>query len=247
MALTSRELERTDTSLVRSLTYGGAPMAPNVVAGLQAAFPKARLGSGYGLTESASFSAYLPHEQVLLTPDAVGVPVPVVDLALADERPDGVGELLVRGPNVVRGYWRKPQATEQAFADGWLRTGDLARIGPGGVVHLVDRVKDMIVRGGENVYSAEVERVFSAHPDVVEVAVVAVADRLAGERVAAAVVLEQATDQLRPIWRFAREQLARHKVPELVAVWAGPLPRNAGGKVNKASVREAARWRVAPR
>jgi long-chain acyl-CoA synthetase len=251
MALASSALKRIDTTVVRSLTYGGAPMQPELVARIREGFPKARLGSGYGLTESSSFTAYLPHEEVVRTPDAVGIPVPVVDLALADRRDDGVGELLVRGPNVVHGYWGKPEETARAFAGGWLRTGDLARIGPGGLVHLVDRVKDMIVRGGENVYSAEVERVFCAHPGVVEVAVVAVPDRLAGERVAAAVVLANGSSdggaQLRPIWRFARDQLARHKVPELVAVWSGPLPRNPGGKVSKALVRESAQWRVAPR
>lgn len=252
LALASRVLPRIDTTVVRSLTYGGAPMQPEVVADIRRAFPNARLGSGYGLTESSSFTAYLPHEQVVRTPEAVGIPVPVVDVALAGPRGDGVGELLVRGPNVVHGYWGKPEATARTFGGGWLRTGDLARIAPDGLVHIVDRVKDMIVRGGENVYSAEVERVFSAHPSVVEVAVVGVDDRLAGERVAAAVVLEAGVAdgdvaQLRPIWRFARDQLARHKMPELVAVWSGRLPRNPGGKVNKTVVRESAQWRVAPR
>ncbi|SHN47306.1 class I adenylate-forming enzyme family protein [Cryptosporangium aurantiacum] len=250
LALAARAIDRTDTSAVRSITYGGAPMPPDVVTGLRTAFPKARLGSGYGLTETASFTAYLPHEQVLTAAaDVVGFPVPVVDLALSDPAPDGVGELLVRGPNVVRGYWNNPDATARTFGDGWLRTGDLARIDEDGAVHLVDRAKDMIVRGGENVYSAEVERVFSGHPDVVEVAVVAVPDRLAGERVAAAVVLRPGDEAppLRPIWRFVREHLARYKVPDLVAVWRGPLPRNPGGKVDKAAVRATAGWRVAPR
>jgi len=237
-----------DTGRVRTLTYGGAPMAPPLIDRLRDAFPAARLSSGYGLTESSSFAAFLPHERTLARPDTVGLPVPVVDLALAGVADDGVGELLVRGPNVVAGYWGNPEATAAAFVEGWLRTGDLARIEPDGLVQLVDRVKDMIIRGGENIYAAEVERVLMGKPEVTEAAVVGVADPVAGEKVAAAVVLDPACDgELRPVWRAVRDELARHKVPQLVAVWPGPLPRNAAGKVDKAGVRAAARWRVAPR
>lgn len=237
-----------DLGGVRSLTYGGAPMPPTLVGQVRKAFPEAALGNGFGLTESASFCTYLPDALVESHVDCVGLPAPVVDLRLLEPNADGVGELLVRGPNVVPGYWRNPVASEQAFVEGWLRTGDLARIAPDGVVQIVDRVKDIIIRGGENVYSAEVERALVAHPSVQEVAVVGIPDPVAGEKVAAAIVMTPGAEtQLRAVLRGARAQLARYKVPELVAVSTDPLPRNPGGKVVKAQLRTVMKWTVAPR
>jgi acyl-CoA synthetase (AMP-forming)/AMP-acid ligase II len=237
-----------DLGGVRSLTYGGAPMPPTLVGEVRKAFPQAMLGNGFGLTESASFCTYLPDTLVESHVDSVGLPAPVVDLQLLEQNADGVGELLVRGPNVVPGYWRNPVATAQAFVDGWLRTGDVARIGSDGVVQIVDRVKDIIIRGGENVYSAEVERALVAHPCVEEVAVVGVPDPVAGEKVAAAIVMAPGAEtQVRAVLRTARTQLARYKLPELVAVSTAPLPRNPGGKVVKAQLRTEMNWTVAPR
>jgi acyl-CoA synthetase (AMP-forming)/AMP-acid ligase II len=148
LALQHPDFERTDTSSVRALSYGGAPIAPDLVHRLQKAFPTARVGNGFGLTETSSVSTYLPHEWAAEHADSVGFAAPVVDLDLADVDPaSGVGELLIRGPHVVAGYWRKPEQTAQTFVDGWLRSGDLARIDDEGLVHLVDRMKDMINRG----------------------------------------------------------------------------------------------------
>jgi acyl-CoA synthetase (AMP-forming)/AMP-acid ligase II len=160
-----------------------------------------------------------------------------------------VGELLIRGPNVVAGYWGDPARTAETFADGWLRTGDLATL-TGGLLRIVDRAKDMINRGGENVYSVEVENALAAHPDVVEVAVVGVPDPVMGEQVGAVVLPRPGVlpGELVPsLIAFARTQLADFKVPQFVRVLEGPLPRNAGGKVLKRPLREAGDWTAVPR
>jgi long-chain acyl-CoA synthetase len=244
LTLQHPDFARTDTSSVRALSYGGAPIAPDLVHRLQRAFPTARVGNGFGLTETSSVSTYLPHEWAAEHADSVGFAAPVVDLDLADVDPaSGVGELLVRGPHVVAGYWRKPEQTAQAFVDGWLHTGDLARIDDEGLVHLVDRKKDMINRGGENVYCVEVENALAAHPAVSEIAVVGVPDDVMGEKVGAVVVLRPGSE-LDPseLARFASGALADFKVPQYVAVRPDPLPRNAGGKVLKPVLREQTSW-----
>ncbi len=167
-----------------------APSLRLVVGRLLEAFPEARLGNGFGLTETTSVATFLPHEYARTRPDSVGFAAPVVDLKLFEtDRHSGVGELLVRGPNVAKGYWNKPEATAETFVDGWLHTGDLARIDADGFVQIVDRKKDMINRGGENVYCVEVESALAAHPAVLEVAVVGVPDEMMGEKVAAVIVV----------------------------------------------------------
>lgn len=244
LALMHPDFPRTDTSAVRALSYGGAPIAPDLVHRLEEAFPTARVGNGFGLTETSSVSTYLPHEWAAEHADSIGFAAPVVDLDLADVDPvSGVGELLIRGPHVVAGYWRKPEQTAQTFVDGWLHTGDLARIDDDGLVRLVDRKKDMINRGGENVYCVEVENALAAHPAVGEVAVVGVPDEVMGEKVGAVVVPRPGTE-LDPadLAGFARERLADFKVPQYVAVRADPLPRNAGGKVLKPVLRDETSW-----
>jgi acyl-CoA synthetase (AMP-forming)/AMP-acid ligase II len=247
MLLGQTHLDRYRLGTVRSITFGGSPMPRRLIPQLRTAFPRARLGNGYGLTESASFCTYLPDAYVDHHPDSVGFAAPVVDLRIDDRRGEGVGELLVRGPNVVSGYWGDARATARAFADGWLRTGDIATIDGDGIVRIVDRVKDVIIRGGENVYSAEVERVLAEHPSVREVAVVGVPDGIVGEKVAAAIVLAPGDEgRLREVFQAARRGLARYKMPELVSVYKDALPRNPGGKVIKSTLR-AGTWTVAPR
>ncbi|MGY1751530.1 class I adenylate-forming enzyme family protein [Blastococcus sp. SYSU D01042] len=244
LALQQPDFAGYDTSSVVSLSYGGAPIAPDLVHRIQQAFPTARVGNGFGLTETSSVSTYLPHEDAAEHADSVGYPAPVVDVDLDAPDPDtGVGELLVRGPNVVAGYWRKPEQTAETFVDGWLRTGDLARIDDAGRVSIVDRKKDMINRGGENVYCVEVENALAAHPAVGEVAVIGVADPMMGEKVGAVVVpLPGRTLDAADLVSFARERLADFKVPQYVVVRSEPLPRNPGGKVLKPSLREGTDW-----
>jgi acyl-CoA synthetase (AMP-forming)/AMP-acid ligase II len=240
----------TDVSSVRTLSYGGAPMAPELVHRLLEAFPNARLGNGFGLSETSALATFLPHEYAREHADSVGFPTPVNEVRL--DRPDpvtGVGELLIRGPNVVAGYWGDPVRTAETFVDGWLHTGDMASIRDG-LVRIVDRAKDMINRGGENVYSVEVENALAAHPDVVEVAVVGVPDPVMGEKVGAVVLPRPgvAPAELVPsLIGFARSRLADFKVPQFVRVLDGPLPRNAGGKVLKRPLREAGDWTPVPR
>ncbi|MGY1743775.1 MULTISPECIES: class I adenylate-forming enzyme family protein [unclassified Blastococcus] len=253
LVLRHPDFAATDVSSVRTVSYGGAPIAPELVRRLVAAFPRARVGNGFGLSETTALATFLPHEYAAEHADAVGFPTPVNDVRIDRPDPAGVGELLVRGPNVVAGYWGDPGRTAETFVDGWLHTGDVARIDElpaGPVVRIVDRAKDMINRGGENVYSVEVENVLVEHPDVVEVAVVGVPDPVMGEKVGAVVLPRPgvaAADLVPDVAAFARRRLADFKVPQFVRVLAGPLPRNAGGKVLKAPLREAGEWIEVPR
>jgi long-chain acyl-CoA synthetase len=243
-ALNQPDVERFDLTGVGWVSYGGAPIAPSLVHRIVRAFPNARVGNGFGLTETSSISTYLPHEYAAAHADSVGFAAPSVDLAVADPDPEtGVGELLVRGGNVVAGYWNKPEATRETFVDGWLHTGDLARVDGRGLTYVVDRAKDVINRGGENVYSVEVENVLAAAPGVFEVAVVGVADPMMGEKVGAVVVpVPGAPFDTDAMLDFARERLADFKIPQYVAVRAEPLPRNPGGKVEKAVLRARVEW-----
>jgi long-chain acyl-CoA synthetase len=191
LAMNQPNFDEFDISGVRYVTYGGAPMAPEIIAKLRENVPHARLGNGFGLTETSSVSTFLPDEYCDSRPETVGFAAPVVELDIDDVDPNSeVGELLIRGQNVVAGYWNKPEQTKETFVDGWLRTGDLARIDADGFVQIVDRMKDMVNRGGENVYSVEVENALAKHPDIFEVAVVGVPDAMMGEKVGAIIVAQ---------------------------------------------------------
>jgi len=244
LAMHQPEFASTDVSSVEALSYGGAPIAPDLVAQIQQGFPNARVGNGFGLSETSSVSTYLPHEYARDYADSVGFPAPVVDLKIDSPDPDsGVGELLIRGPHVVAGYWNKPQQTAETFTDGWLHSGDLSRIDEHGLTYIVDRMKDMINRGGENVYCVEVENALNNHPGVGEVAVVGVPDSMMGEKVGAVIVPAPGKSlEAAEVTAFAREHLADFKVPQYVAVRSEPLPRNPGGKVLKATLRKETDW-----
>jgi long-chain acyl-CoA synthetase len=233
-----------DVSGVRWISYGGAPIAESLVHSIERAFPNARVGNGFGLTETSSLTSFLPHEEAAEHADSVGFAMPVVDLAIDDPDPQtGVGELLVRGPNVVAGYWNRPEATAETFVDGWLHTGDVARIDADGLLYIVDRKKDMINRGGENVYSIEVENALAGAPGVGEAAVVAVPDEMMGEKVGAVIVPEAGSVlDVEAILRHCRARLADFKVPQYVAVRVEALPRNPSGKLLKGQLREETRW-----
>jgi acyl-CoA synthetase (AMP-forming)/AMP-acid ligase II len=238
------EFADADTSGLRWVAYGGAPIPSSLVLALNEALPAGELVNGYGMTEVGGIMTALPHRDAAVHTDSIGFPVPVVDLAVnpigADPR---VGELLVRGPNVLSGYWHDAAGTAAAFADGWLRTGDVVRVDDDGRLHIMDRLKDIINRGGENVSSVEVEDVLAAAPGVAEAAVLGVPDEVLGEKVGAVLV---ATDgngiDVDKVVAHCAEQLADFKVPQFVTVVPGPLPRNAGGKVLKARLREEVRW-----
>src|SRR3954469_7973960 len=239
LAINQPQFADLDVSGVRWGTHGGAPIAPELVRRIMEAFPNARIGNGFGLTESSSIATFLLHEYAASRPETVGFAAPVVDLDVADPDEEGAGELLIRGPNVCAGYWRKPEQTAETFVDGWLHTGDVAKIDDDGFVQIVDRKKDMINRGGENVYSVEVENALAACPGVGEVAVVGVPDTMMGEKVGAVIVPAPGHEfSVDVVIERAREQLADFKVPQYVRVRGEPLPRNPGGKVLKAQLRE---------
>jgi acyl-CoA synthetase (AMP-forming)/AMP-acid ligase II len=203
-------------------------------------FPSARVGNGFGLTESTSISTLLPHEWAAEHADSVGFAAPHTDVTIGDADPvTGIGEILIRGQSVCAGYWGKPEATAQTFVDHWLHTSDIGRVSEQGLVYVLDRIKDMINRGGENVYCVEVENGLIGAPGVGEVAVVGVPDPMMGEKVGAVIVpLPGATVDPRAVVAYAREHLADFKVPQFVAVRNDPLPRNPSGKVLKARLRE---------
>jgi long-chain acyl-CoA synthetase len=240
LAISQPEFSDTDVSSVQWASYGGAPIAPDLVRRIMDAFPNARVGNGFGLTESSSIATFLPHEYAESRPETVGFAAPVVDLEILEPDDEGAGELLIRGPNICAGYWRKPEQTAETFVDGWLHTGDVAKIDDDGFVQIVDRKKDMINRGGENVYCVEVENALAGCPGVGEVAVVGVPDQMMGEKVGAVIVPAPGHQfDVQVVLARAREQLADFKVPQYVSVRGEPLPRNPGGKVLKAQLREA--------
>jgi acyl-CoA synthetase (AMP-forming)/AMP-acid ligase II len=243
LAINQPNFAEIDTNGIRWVMYGGAPIAPDLVGRIVQAFPNARVGNGFGLTETSSVATFLPHQFASVRPDSVGFAAPVIDLDLFEPDADGVGELLVRGPNVVPGYWNKAEATAQTFVHGWLHTGDLARIDQDGFVQIVDRKKDMVNRGGENVYCVEVENALCAHPAVYECAVMGVPDTMMGEKVGAIVVLKPgAAAAPEEICEFLDGRLADFKIPQYMMIRAEPLPRNPGGKILKPKLRKEAEW-----
>jgi len=247
----SADFATRDTSSVRSVAYGGAPAPPDLVRRIKEHFPVGLLSNDSALTETSSVTTMNVGDDYIRKPDSVGPPVPVCDVAVVPDGytgdeptpdlpagPDVVGELWIKGPNVVRGYWNKPDATAESFTRGWLHSGDIARIDEEGFIHIVDRAKDMVIRGGENVYSVEVEAALFEHPSVADCAVIGVPHPILGEEVGAAVVMRPGTtvtaDEL---GRFARERLASFMVPAHFWFLSEPLPRNPQGKVLKRELR----------
>ncbi|HUZ14091.1 MAG TPA: class I adenylate-forming enzyme family protein [Caulobacteraceae bacterium] len=226
---------------------GGAPVPPDLIRRIGEQFQtRASPGNGYGLTETTSAVITNGGADYLAHPDSVGRPVPtadarVVDEAGADVAEGEIGEIWIRGPNVIPGYWNNPAATEAAFGGGWFRTGDLGLRDAEGLYYVVDRMKDVIIRGGENVYCAEVEAVLLEHPRVRDAAVVGLAHRDYGEEVAA-VIQVGAADLADRIADEIREslsgRLARFKIPTAIRLTEGELPRTATGKILKRELRE---------
>jgi long-chain acyl-CoA synthetase len=240
-----------DTSSVRSVAYGGAPAPPDLVRRIKEHFPVGAPSNGYGLTETSSVTTMNVGDDYVRKPDSVGPAVPVCDVAVVPDGydgaeptadlpagPDVIGELWIKGPNIVRGYWNKPEATAASFTAGWLHSGDIARIDEEKFVHIVDRAKDMVIRGGENVASVEVEAALFEHPAVSDCAVIGVPHPVLGEEVGAAVVLRPGTTvTAEELTRFARERLASFMVPTHFWFLSQPLPRNPQGKVLKRELR----------
>lgn len=233
------DFDRRDRSSLRGVGYGGAPAAPELVRKIEALFPGRHPTNGYGLTETSSVTTLNAGVDYQTHPDSVGVPVPVCDVKIVgadgEAVPVGeVGELCIKGPNVVRGYFGKAEATAETFRDGWLHSGDLGRIDAEGFVYLVDRAKDLVIRGGENISSVEVEAALFEHEAVTDAAVIGIPHPVLGEEVGAVVHTAPARsvseDELR---EHVAGRLAAFKVPTRIWFSDQPLPRNPAGKVLK--------------
>jgi long-chain acyl-CoA synthetase len=250
--LDSPNFSKFDTSSVRGVSYGGAPAPPDLVRRIRAAWPVGQPSNGYGLTETSSVTCMISGGDYVAKPDSVGPPVPVCDVAVVPEDfagdepdasnprgPDVRGELWVKGPNVVRGYWNRPEETAKSFSKGWLHTGDVAQIDDDNFVYIVDRAKDMIIRGGENVYSVQVEAALFEHPAVADCAVIGVPDPTLGEEVGAVVVLRPgAKVTAEELGQHVKARLAGFMVPTHIWFRSEPLPRNPQGKVLKRELRD---------
>jgi long-chain acyl-CoA synthetase len=231
---------RFDTSSVTTVAFGGSPSADELQRKIRETFPNVRTTSNaYGLTESSSVATVNSGADALERPASVGRPLPVVDVRIAG--PDGrplppgrTGEVLIRGPVVMPGYWGRPEATAETIRDGWLHTGDLGHLDGDGFLYITDRAKDMIIRGGENVYCVEIENRLVEHPAVADAAVIGVPHHALGEEVKAVVQVEPGArlteDEVRD---WVRATLADFKVPAHVDLRDAPLPRNASGKLLK--------------
>jgi long-chain acyl-CoA synthetase len=248
-ALTEEQLARPrQLPSLRGLSHGGSPIATETLRRAHAAFPQVELLHMYGATETAPIVTSLRHEEQLLEDPCIrscGQPVPGVEVELCDLVGEPValgevGELHVKGANVMLGYWNKPTQTDDALHDGWYRTGDLGYRDGRDHVYLVDRAKDMIVTGGENVYGTEVEEALYSHPAVLEAAVFGVPDERWGEAVYAVVVPRSDVDP-QTLIAHCRERIAGYKVPKQVELRTEPLPKSAAGKVLKRRLR-APHW-----
>jgi len=235
-----------DTSSVKAVLFGGAPPSPELAARIRAVFPGASASNGYGLTETSGVATVNVAEDYLAKPRSAGVPAPVNQVKIMHldelhELPVGeIGEIWIRGPQVFQGYWNNPEATARTLVDGWLRSGDLGYLDEDGSLFVVDRAKDMLLRGGENIYCIEVENALFSHPDVLDAAVVGMPDPVLGERVAAMVQLRAGSSaDAETLRQHVRAQIAAFKVPERIDIVAEPLPRNANGKILKPEVKKA--------
>jgi long-chain acyl-CoA synthetase len=236
-------LDKYDLKSLEVVSYGGAPAASELVRRIKQKFPKAAPGCGWGMSEtSATFTSHIG-EDYELRPDSCGPALPVCEMKIVDATgravpPGEIGELWVKGPNVVKGYWRNPEATAAVFIDGWLRTGDIARLDDEGFCFIVDRAKDMLIRGGENIYCVEVENALFEHPAVIDAAVIGVPHRTLGEEPVAVVTVKAGAmvseEELRA---FVAERIAAFKVPVRIVVRDEMLPRNAAGKIMKSELK----------
>ena len=234
-----------DTSSLKSVGGGGAPMPPELVKRIEENFSQGRPGLGYGMTETNAYGPQNAGDDFVDNPTSTGRVVPIMNLRVTDpegnELPTGeTGEIWFRGPMLIRGYWNRPEATAETIVDGWLRTGDVGRLDDEGFVYVSDRAKDMVLRGGENIYCAEVEASIYEHPAVYECAVFGVPHERLGEEVAAHIMVKPGqTLDANELQRFLGERVANFKIPSVLTFVTEPLPRNASGKILKRELRDS--------
>ena len=233
-----------DTSSLTNVGGGGAPAPPELVKRIDGSFKKGRPGIGYGMTETNAYGPQNGGDDYLRKPTSAGRTVPIVEMAALDGEGnklgvDEVGELAFRGPNLIRGYWNKPEATAKTIVNGWLLSGDIGRIDEEGFVYVQDRAKDMVLRGGENIYCAEVEAAIYEFPGVYEAAVFGLPHERLGEEVAVAIYPRDGAEiDLEAFRAFLGKSLANFKIPTHFHIASEPLPRNASGKILKRDLRD---------
>jgi long-chain acyl-CoA synthetase len=238
------EVKKYDLSSLEVLAYGGSPMAPDLIRRTRQLLPHVKLAQVYGLTESGFLTGLQDQEHTDDRFLSCGRPCPGIDLQVTDDAGKQVdagkpGELVARGANLMRGYWNNPGETALAFRDGSFRTGDIGYQDSEGYLYILDRAKDMIVTGGENVYSGEVEAVIYAHPAVREAAVFGIPDPQWGEIVMACVMLKPgSTLNVDDLIAFCRKNLASYKMPRRVEFLDTELPKGGSGKILKRLLRE---------
>ncbi len=230
------DFAKTDTSSLMTLGGGGAQLPPDLVGKIDDAVETAKPNTGYGMTETCGIITAIAAEFFVDRPNSAGPAMPTFDAKCVDEAGNEVplgqtGELWVKGAPVIKGYLNRPDATTETITDGWLHTGDIARLDEDGFIYIVDRVKDMVLRGGENIYCAEVENAIFEHDAVAEVSVFGIPDDRLGEEVGAAIVLRDGlkvtSEELRA---HCADIIAKHKIPRYIWFRDQPLPRNASGK-----------------
>ncbi|MAS50574.1 MAG: hypothetical protein CL712_01370 [Chloroflexi bacterium] len=234
-----------DTSTLRSVGGGGAPMPPELVKRIDENFKRGKPGLGYGMTETNAYGPQNTGKEFLDHPRSTGRPVPIMQLRVTDSNGNVLtagekGELWFNGPTIITEYWNRPEATEESIVDGWLRSGDIGHIDEEGRVFVSDRVKDMVLRGGENIYCAEVEASIYELPEVYECSVYGIPDKRLGEKVACHIMVRHGnllTDN--QVIASLTGQIANFKIPEVITIVTDPLPRNASGKILKRLLREA--------
>lgn len=235
------DFDRHDRSSLKAISYGAAGISKARLDEAARAFGPILLHA-YGLTECGSHASLLRAQDHAIALGSIGQGVGRCEIRIVDDsgqscRPGEIGEIAIRGPNVMRGYWKRPDATQEALREGWLHSGDLARTDENGFVYVVDRKKDMVISGGVNIYPREIEDVISIHPAVAEVAVYGMPDEHWGEALSAAIVLRAGmTAQPDEIAAFCRDRIGGYKVPKHIRIVAA-LPRNASGKILKTELR----------
>ncbi len=240
---TARNTDR-DLSSLQTVGGGGAPRAPEQVKNIATSFARALPNTGWGMTETNAIGCGIGGEDYLDHPGSSGRCSAVLDIKIineaGDELPAGErGELLIRGASVIEGYWQRPDANATTFVDGWLRTGDVAYIDEEGYLYIVDRIKDLVIRGGENIGCAEVEAGLLAHGSILEASVYAVPDERLGEEVGATIYTSTPIVEAELV-EFLQQHIAKFKIPRYLVQTDKPLPRIASGKIDKRNIREEA-------
>lgn len=233
-----------DTSSLRAVGGGGAPMPPELVQRIEENFPNGRPGLGYGMTETNAYGPQNSGDMFVANPTSTGKCVPIMDIKITDadgnELPIGeTGEIWFNGPTLITEYWNRPEATAETIQDGWLRSGDIGRLDADGFVYVSDRAKDMVLRGGENIYCNEVEAAIYEHPAVYEAAVYGVPHDRLGEELACHIMVKPGESLTAiELQEFLASNIAKFKVPTVITFVDSSLPRNASGKILKRELRD---------